>query len=262
MRSARARGLVGQRLDRAVAFPYHGPSLSREILADSPTGFWKCQESSATMPQDSSGNAKHFTAEDQRGMWGFPGPFHSGKDAARKSPPDPRSPADYSIASAAYQQAVMLTATNNWTLEVWVYLQDTPTDVAYILSTGAHTSIVGSGATDGYGIYWSGTAGKFQVGYRSVSANADSALTATLCTWYHIVACRDAGTLKYYVNGAVDTANADSTHTPNTPTSKTTLGSRFNTGGGFRQALAYAATYTSALSLARVQAHYSAAVGT
>lgn len=249
------QGLLVQRFR-----PIYGRQFAAEVLADSPKAFWKCQDTARTVPVDASGNGLNMATEDKRGVWKCPGPYAESCDASRARPPDPRTPNDWSLGMAAYRRAVVSTVVNNWTMEIWVCPQGPFADLQMIMGNGDGNTNAGGG-NNGYDLYWSGTAGKFQVGYRSVVVTTDSTITCSINTWYHIVATRSAGTLIYYVNGAVDTANANSANTPITPTSGAGGGTKIGNQGGTSQFIAYAAFYESVLSAARVAAHYGAAIG-
>lgn len=247
-------GLVVQRFQ-----PVYGRALAAEILADTPKAFWKCQETARTFPQDASGNALHMATEDKRGVWKCPGPFAYSCDASRQPPQNPHEPNDWALGMAAYRRSVVSTVVNNWTMEILVCPQGPFSDVQMIMGNGDGSTNAG-GASTGYDLFWSGTGGKFQVGYRGVAVNSDSAVTCAINTWYHLIVCRDAGTLKYYVNGAVDTANAG-TGAPATPINGSVGGTKIGNQGAVSQFIAYAAFYETALSAARAAAHYGAIVG-
>lgn len=261
MRSASTkRERVGQSVSRGILLA-HPAYYAKEVLADTPTAFWKYQDAARTLPVDISGNGLDMTTEDKRGHWRAAGPFNYSTDATRSAPADPRQPGDWSIANAAYRRSIVSAAQNNWTMELWIMTQGVYVDAMNIFGNGDRNTNAG-GANNGYDLFWSGTGGKFQVGYASVSVNTDSAVSIAANLWYHIVVTRSAGTLIYYVNGAVDTANADSTHTPIVPTNGASGGTKVGCQSTTAlQTIAYPAFYTTVLSPTRVTAHFAAMVG-
>lgn len=208
------------------------------VLADTPKAFWKCQDASG-FPVDSSGNGLDMTAVSGTPTYHETGPY---------------TPQDFSIGllAAGFTRNIVTAVVNNFTLEVWVMPVGSLASGRIILGNSAR-GLDGANGINGYEIIWNDTTGKFRATAGNVADYTASAATLSLNSWYHVVVVRDAGTWKYYVNGAIDTANAG-TSAPVTPTGTAHFGSTVA-----NQRIAYAAIYESALSAARVAAHYAAA---
>src|SRR6185295_4349386 len=189
MRSASTkRERVGQSVSRGILLA-HPANYAREVLADAPTAFYKCQDAAGVKPVDASGNGSDMTTQAGTAFWRGTGPFNFGEDASRRPPDDPRSPGDYAIILPQFRRNTVTSVTNNWTMECWVLQQGAFSDVGIIMGNG--DGLFGGGASVGYDLFWSGTGGKFQVGYRGVAVNSDSTISCVSNTWYHIVVCRD-----------------------------------------------------------------------
>lgn len=206
------------------------------VLASNPVGFWKMDEASG-MPQDSSGNGNHMTAlsagtPDYQQAGPFSGAYgirlQGGENFRRLAP--------------------VSTVTNNFSLEMF-YLWE---------AAGGNDRLFYNGDFDsdpGWGIDYQSGGSKIRALYGGVAWEAESTFTVDNGppVWHHIIIVRDAGTTKYYVNGALDTANAG-TNTPNTPTTATFIGSTSLVTGTYSMC----AIYSTALSAADAAAHYAA----
>lgn len=207
----------------------------KAVMADTPKAFWPMQEESG-LPSDISGNSLPFTSKKRQPVYRRPGPFGS----------------DYSIHMAAntglIRSTPVSTATNNISHEFWIYIEELG---------GSSTNSVflnGNGST-GFGADLL-TSGKFQGFCEGVAGLSQSTTAMSAGSWYHWVFVRDAGTWVYYVNGAVDVANAG-TNTPNVPSGTTKVGNPSNNDTSIYR-IAYVAFYESALSSTQVANHYNA----
>ena len=209
---------------------------SQAVLADSPRGFYKMDELSG-LPQDSSGNGNHMTDN--------PGP--GGQDQTyRLTGPWSGSFGIRQGGGRYFSRNVISTQTNNFTLETW-FRFEAAGGADIVICNGSRTS-------DGWCIDYDSATGHLRMLYGGVAFQANSAEFADADEWNHVVMTRDAGTTKYYWNGALDTANAG-TDTPNTPSTRWQIGSDAQLQGTWSNV----ALYNTALSLARVSAHYDAA---
>ncbi len=203
------------------------------VLADSPLAYWKLQDASGA-PQDSSGNGNHITTVDGTHGYHDPGPMSDFGIIYNGGVRSLRSP-------------IVSSLVNNISVEYWMKPK--------LISANSQSIFVwDSNTTSWYSVMDTDQ----KMWLRLQSSTVSSSKTATvfaLNSWYHVVIVRDAGTWKFYVNGAIDTANA-STAAPNTPTGSATY---FGAAGGSMQiVLAHIAMYGSALSAAQIAAHYSA----
>lgn len=142
--------------------------------------------------------------------------------------------------------AVATTVTDNFSIEMWIKLV-TP----YVTLNDQNVIYNGSGGSDGWGVLFDANdtfqylAGGVAVGASSSAISRDA--------WHHIVVVRDAGTWKYYIDGAIDTASAG-THTPNTPT-----GTVETSASAIQRRYCHIAIYDVALTATDVSDHYTAA---
>lgn len=134
------------------------------------------------------------------------------------------------------------TAVDNWTLEI----------IWRPLSLAANHLLFYNGAsgTNGYGFYVVGTALHFLFGG---VADVDVTETVATNTTYHLVARRLSGTTRVFLD-AVD-LGVTMTNVPAALSNEIHIGQSANPINGF---VAQAAIYTTALSDARITAHYNA----
>lgn len=203
------------------------------VLQDTPIAFWKMQDASGN-PVDSSGNGFDMTS-----VTGTPDYQQAG----------PMS--DFGIHFGAGEFTTrsthVSTATDNFTMEVWVYPISIGADGRTLFNNGT------SNATQSFGIAVNTTA-LFVYVAGTVVGNT-SAVSLPLSTWSH-VAVKRSSNWTYYYNGAIDTANATLT----APVSVTGT-VQIAAGNNFDLRVAYVAVYETALSDARILAHYQAGVG-
>ena len=203
-------------------------AYSALVLGSSPKMYLKGQEASG-LPQDASGNGNNMTST----AGGTP----------LYQQPGPMSDFGITLPFANFERASISTAVDNLTFEVWLRV------IGYV----TNGSLCGNNnvGSDGEEVL-TDVGGGFQVVVQSVGFQSPSAFAFT-ASWVYVVVTRDATVWKYYVNGAVDTANAG-TSTPISPTGTTHLGRSL--GNNF--VWAHFAYYETALSGAQVAAHYAA----
>jgi hypothetical protein len=205
------------------------------VLADSPVGFWKLDEASG-LPQDSSGNGHHFTSNNGNGTITYSqnGPFPSSKAIKYSGLP-----------CARHLQSVFSTALDNITIECWV---------------DANGNSSGGLVANGTGfVAWSVDANSIINGMicYAFSAGAGNILPAGTffrlnpSGWLHLVFVRRATQWEVYVNG--EFFGFGNTNTPNSPTVDFVIGGTSGNNGSYLSNVAY---YTTALSAARIRAHY------
>lgn len=231
------------------------------ILADTPAALWECQDAGGN-PADSSGNGRNMTSTGGAIAYRDPGPFGT----------------DFSIRLGAGGFALLpffSNATNNMSCEVWSQVVSTPTGINAALFRNAQAS--GSSGIAGWTLDVA-TDRRFQAVVQGIvvlpkSANALPAPGAApgprllpmlgvgggggVAPWSMVDCVRDAGTWRYYFDGAVDTLNAGG-NTPNAMTAGGVCGFG-DPGQSWDGRYAYVSYFTSALSPARVAAHFAAA---
>lgn len=208
------------------------------VTADSPKAFWKMQDASG-FPQDSSGNGFHMDTTVSSGTYQQGGPMDD------YSIEITRSEGDGYVRNAGQPFS---SVTDNFTIEAWIYpLSDA--------GVAEDWKVIYLG--ESWVISWR-NGRKFELTYAGIADMGNSTATLALNTWHHIVCKRAAGTTYYYYNGAPDSTKG--TNTPNAPSTAVALG--INALGGpnssFGGRMAYVTFYETALSNARVLAHYNA----
>lgn len=212
------------------------------VLADSPFGYWKCQETSGTTLVDTAGHSGNLSivgsptlgvAGILRGEYAISWPANTGVYATGNPGPS--------------------TAANSY--EAWLYMSSYPSGITPMLSNADFNA--GWGNTEGgFGIDSSGR--PWVYGYDNNQGTIyGSALP--LNKWLHIVAsCPAYGTsvpVTIYVNGQVNTTqNNQSIGTGR----HMKMHAGWNNQGGAFAAMCYCAVYGRALTQAQAYAHYNA----
>lgn len=208
------------------------------VLADSPLAYWELQEASGN-PQDSSGNGRHITTTSGTPDYRFAtGPCGD----------------DFGIQLAGgemFSRSVVSTATNNVTIELWY---------KHVSSGANNQNMVynGNSGSNGWGIIMGSSSGPTYRGLCGGVALLGAGATALGTTnWHHLVINRDSGDSnrwKLYLDGAVDNSNAGTTN-PSAPAGNLGIGTT-----SLQAIYAHVAVYGTALSAARILAHYNAAL--
>lgn len=205
----------------------------REVMRDTPRAFWPLQDASGN-PVDVSGNGLDMTTIAGTPDYRQAGPFGN----------------DYSILTAGGESIArstqVSTVQNNFTMEMWVIFEIVAANDQLVLHNGS----VGA---NGWGI-------RMDTGDRFCGLAGGVAEQTVrgigLFTWTHLVVLRDSSDSsrwKYYQNGVVTLANAGTTN-PTAPSGTTQFGHT-----NLQMRSAYIAIYETALSAARIAAHFNAA---
>lgn len=261
----------------------NSPNLtySEEVAADSPWAYWKMEEANALdLPQDSSGNARHATAvtgdatnhfaQQAVGSGGVTGEACVGRMVKRVSGASPSFTMPLPIVDAHLPYSIEVWAkqanVNGYYQNATVYLLTTDFQYGYQhtirLWTEDPAHLTGDDRTRG-ATFIRGREGdvsnNYVDPYENIFLNAGVG-TVFAGTWYHYVFTFDGTYLRSYINGKLTA-------------SKMSTASLWLPDIGIANYWCYApgvnettytrlAVYTSALSLARVQAHYGAGVYT
>jgi hypothetical protein len=222
-----------------------GTSYSQTVLADSPAAYWRLGEASGTTAADASGNGRtgSYVATPTLGA---PGALNG----------DSNTSVGFN-GTSQYVNVPYAAALNpaQFTVEAWAYVTG---------GQGTYRSIVTSrnystNNARGYVIYaaqdntwqlWDGAGAGWGIVYGP---------PVTLNQWTHLVGTYDGTSLRFYVNGTlIGTTPAGYVQNTDRPlwiaTGRTETTPTFFLPGRVDEA----AVYGSALSAARVQAHYSA----
>jgi len=202
---------------------------SLAVLADNPIAFWKLDEASG-LPQDSSGNAKHFDSVVGTPVFEHESPFIGAQSILYSN-------------FAYHQRTVVSTAIDNFSIELWM---------KQLLSPG-NGALFGNGSTSNNGYYIRDTS-NFTVYIDNIAQASGFRLIAT--GWHQIVFLRRSGVIEYYLDGDLWLNNAGST-TPTTPTLYTFIGVL---AASCDAAISNVSMYNTALSAAQIKAHYDAAM--
>lgn len=230
------------------------PGYFAEVMADAPISYWKLDETSGTTATDAVG--------------GNNGTYTGGYTLNQQGIPSTGRPSVLFNGTSGYVDLgapAALNLTTAWTLEAWVFLTSSTYNGRGILSelwTGGSNPILyglGFGITTG----GAGGANSLQVGYFTGSGwQAATAGTLTINTWHHVVGTWDGTTLRLYVDDA-QVATATPSAAPVAGINGITIGRSHDTGGTpfFPGRIDEVAIYSTALSAARITAHYNAGIG-
>lgn len=211
-------------------------SYESEVLADTPRGYWRLGESEGTTAADASGKSHPGTYKNTPtlGVAGAIGGNTGVKfDGASKEFVEVADHADLDLG-------------DTFTLEAWVKRE----------KGGVNQTIIskGSGA---YQIRIEEEENKFQLLRQGTAILSYGAVIPEDGKWHHVVATKSGSTRKMYVDGVQGATGGTNSTCANTATALriavTTEASEQTTGG-----IDEVAVYATALSEARIKAHYEA----
>lgn len=208
-------------------------SLLSEMLADSPGGLWMLDNTA-----DSSGNSNTLTE--------VASPTHP----ASIIPTVAGNCIEFNGSSQSTWAAdnATLDVADVFTLEAWVTVDGTGSYQAIIYKELAYAL----GVTGG---------GAIELARPSTTALVTSTSTLTPGTVYHVVGTKNGSTNKVYVNGS-DVSGSVTNSTCVDSSNRLDMGSAIAFVGFLDGRVQAAAVYPSALSAARVLAHYEAGLNT
>ena len=238
--------IVGVLLGAAIASssPAFAATYSQTVLSDAPAAYYQFQETSGTTFADSTGNGRTGTLIGSYRL-AQPGPLPASGDQS----------VQMSYSSAGYgtvADATVFNSTTSWSLEAWINTSN----------PGAQQGIVEKySGTNGFALRLLGGTVNFYVqGSGVYQAVGGTAIVGN--TWYHVVATFDSAstTALLYINGALDAGTRSLSVTETAPSGiSLKVGARGDDGSfPFQGNLAEVAFYSTALSAARVGAHYQA----
>jgi hypothetical protein len=207
-------------------------TLVDEVLADSPAGFWMMHNL-----VDLSGNSNTLSVVGSAPSVGasiIPSVSTGSREFANNN--NRLSAADH----------VTLDLGDVWTLEAWVRLPGTTGATQSIINKGIGAYQLGINSSLGFGI-----------ARYAVSNIVDATVALTVGPTYHLVGTKNGAAAKVYLDGVDVTGSVTVTTAVDTTTNLFTGGDPFSGEDGF-YSLQAAAVYPTALSQARVQAHFNA----
>lgn len=212
---------------------------SAAVLADSPVAYWRLGESSGTTAVDEVAGVNGTYKPNSGGAW------TGGRVGTRGIIPNNSAGTFNATASVVEIASVPLTATDNLSIELWARWDTIIQSFCYPFYSGVFN-------TNGYGIRWSGSTWGVRVGGSTIGSVA-----VNPTDWTHVVAVRRSTAWYLYVNGSE--SNLSNTTTPTAPGTGTYIGATDGNGSNkwFGQ-IDEIALYATALSAARVSAHYAA----
>ena len=228
-----------------TAQPPGGSTYSQQVLADTPASYWRLGEASGTTAADSSG-ANRTGSYLNTPTLGLPGALSG----------DTNTAAGFN-GTTQYVSVPYAAALNpaSFTVEAWAYVTG---------GQGTYRSLVTSrdlvgGVASGY-ILYAGSNNNWQLWTGSGGFNVVAGPPVSLNTWTHLVGTYDGTTARLYVNGTL--ANSAPVGYQRNTARPLRMASG-NTDGAANYFLPgrvdEVAVYGSALSLPRIQAHYTAA---
>lgn len=232
-------GRVGALLDRR--YP-------REVLADSPAGYWRLGEASGTQAFDASGNGRHGTRTADVTV-GAQGLLEGDTDTAYAF--DGTATANDDVTLPAFALG------DNWSWEIWIH----PDSLPLVTSTGV------LGRPNNPRIQWSDFSGNPRLMLFASRTPAGTGVSATspdldIDETYHVVAvAKDATTtdcrLELWINGDL-AASAEPASAINLTTGSNLYINRRDSTRAFSGSMDEAAVYAHALTEERIAAHYAA----
>lgn len=218
-------------------------SYSSEVLADSPAAYYRCQEASGLL-QDSSGNARHVTAEAAGGSVTY-----------QQASPIATDPSDFSIDTLDHwfssPDGAWFDLADVFTLEMWCKRDGGIGSTQVLFSKGNNSWLLHFNAGN-----------QFFLDRQGVANIVGSTTTITdTTTWHHLVCTKTGATVKLYID-AVDVTGTVTNSTFTNTTVASFVGARDDANFLLSAHIDEVAIYPTALSLTRVQAHFDAATET
>jgi PKD repeat protein len=223
--------------------PAGATSYQSVVLADGPVGYWRLSETSGTTAQDYTANGLNgsYMNSPTLGVTGAITTDTSTNKAVTLNGTD-----EYVFVN----DATALDVGDTFTLEAWVKTNDSNGE---ILSKGASSPV------QHFGLYLD-TAGEVRLEAGNFSVMRTTGYVVNDNQWHHIVATKSGSTKAIYIDGISRGTNDTNQNAVNN-SAPLEIG-RWGTSTYLAGSLDEVAIYPTALSAARVQAHYNAAVPT
>lgn len=215
-------------------------SYDATVLADAPLVYLKMAETSGTTANDSSGNGQNGTLHGTITL--NQAKIASGLNACMKF--------DGSSGYISIPTATLPSSTHDFTLECWIYCATTHAGYGVAFSYGANV------ANEGATLYYGDNGFHFDASIKSNNFRDGGAISAL--TAYHWCVTLTSGTLQEYVNGSA--VGGSYVPSPSIAFGAVSLGQDLGGGTFWPEYMSNAAIYGSALSGARILAHYNAGI--
>jgi Concanavalin A-like lectin/glucanases superfamily/Calcineurin-like phosphoesterase len=217
-------------------------SYAQAVQADAPVAYWRLGETSGTAASDASGHGNVGTYVGGA-LLGQPGAVSNDTAVAFDGVDDRVSVPD----------TTALRLNGSFTVEFWAKLTQFTNSFPGLVHKGSSTS-----TGTGY-VIWYGSDGQpvfKRAGVDGRKTSAAGALSSSAFKYYVLTYDASTSTLRWYVNGALDTTYTGVSYPIGTDTSVLELGRGDQYG---KQVLDEVALYGSPLTGARVSAHFAAA---
>ena len=218
-----------------------GADYEGEVMADGADLYLRLGEGSGTTATDSSGNALHGTYQNTPTL---------GVDGALQSDSNGAVTLNGSDEYVTVADNALLDPGDTFTLEAWVYYTTTPAVAQVIIDKGVN----------GYQLYIKST-DQLVLDKDNASEIVVSTITVSKNVWSHVVATKSGSTVKLYING-VDVSGTVTNLTIVGTATALNIGRQHTSNYYFNGSLDEVAIYPTALSAARVLAHYNAGIST
>lgn len=205
------------------------------VLADNPVHYWRCADAGGPILHDIGSFPKHMLGPNN--LLGYTGIANDGGSFVA-----------YQVQFYTVRENVPLT--DPFSVEAWVWISEQTPGATYGI-------IEWDGVTAGTGVSMEiRTDRKVQCFVNASAAIVGTTILSTQ-TWHHLVVTYDRSSVRLYVDGVQDASLALTTAT--SANLHIGLGGKVNATAGVNFGfLCEGATYASALSAARVAAHYGA----
>jgi hypothetical protein len=210
------------------------------VLADQPIGYWRLGEKSGTAAADSSGNGN---------VGSYVGGYTLAQPGALPTDTDTSVLYNGSTGLTVVPDSAALRLNGPFTIELWAKESSFMNTWPGLLRKGT------AGSADGYLIWYTsdGTL-HFKRNNFDVATPAGALSTSA---WHYFVVTYDGTTLQWYIDGKAGPKKTLAIPT-NNGTAALTIGKGDNYGNEWIDDVAF---YSTALSAARISAHYGAATG-
>lgn len=219
-------------------------TYASEVAADSPVLWWRLGEASGTTATDASGNARHGT---------YVGSPTLG--VASLLVTDANTAVQFDGVND-YVSGPAPATTSAFTVEFWMssYTAGSPLATRYPSSSGDRIFFIGLGS--------GGDAGKVRFTIRNAAGTEIAFAGTTIVTSggpHHVVCTYDGSAARIYINGALENTSTVVTGALSSATPNLEIGARSVAAAFAGAQFDEAALYSTALSGARILAHYAAA---